>query len=120
VKPPAQATAPAAAPAAAPATLRATGTGRFGLGGNLTMATVTALRSAGLAAFAPSAGSIEVELGAVERADSSALALLIDWLAWARAAGRSLRFTGLPPALLALARLSDVEELLSRGVEARP
>jgi len=108
------------AQAAAQATLRETATGRFGLGGSVTMASVTALRSAGLAAFATSTGPIEVELGAVERADSSALALLIDWLAWARAVGRTLRFTGLPPALLALARLSDVEELVSRGVAARP
>ena len=101
-------------------TLRETGAGRFSLSGAVTMATVAALRSAGLAAFAASPAAIEVELSAVERADSGALALLIDWLAWARAAGRAMSFTALPAALLALARLSGVDELLAGGVAARP
>ena len=96
-------------------TLRAAGNGRYCLGGAVTVATVTALRAEGLQAFAGSAGAIEVDLGQVERADSGALALLIDWLAWARAAGRAMKFSALPAALLALARLSDVEELLLGG-----
>ncbi len=98
---------------AAAATLHAAGGGRFGLAGSLNMGTVTGLRERGLRAFAAEAGAIEVDLSAVERADSGALALLIDWLAWARAAGREMKFTALPAALLALARLSDVEDLLA-------
>ena len=81
------------------------------------MTTVTALRGAGLKAFAASGSdALEVSLQAVERADSGALALLIDWLAWASAAGKSLNYTALPGQLLALARLSDVENLVSQGV----
>ncbi len=53
-----------------------------------------------------------MDLSGVRRADSGALALLIDWLAWARTAKRVLKYSALPAALLALARLSDVEELL--------
>jgi phospholipid transport system transporter-binding protein len=54
-----------------------------------------------------------VNLAEVTRADSGALALLVDWLAWAHAAGRELRFTALPAPLLALARLSGTEDLLA-------
>ena len=93
-------------------TLREAGGGRYLLEGAVTMATVTALRSAGLRAFTHSKGAIEVDLSGVVRADSGALALLIDWLAWARSARRTLKFVAPPATLLALARLSDVEPLL--------
>ncbi len=94
------------------ATVKDAGAGRFLLSGALTMETVARLRGEGLRAFAAGKDDLEINLGAVARVDSSSLALLIDWLAWARAAGRAMRFTALPAAMLALARLSDVEPLL--------
>jgi len=94
------------------ASLSAAGPGRFRLEGAVTMTTVAALRDEGLAAFAGAGEAIEVDLAGVQRADSGGLALLIDWLAWARGARRSLRYTALPQAVLALARLSDVEAML--------
>ena len=93
--------------------LRDEGGGRFALAGAVTLATVTALRIRGMQAFGAGGGAIEVNLAEVARADSGALALLVDWLAWARAAGRELRYTALPAPLLALARLSDTEDLLA-------
>ena len=93
--------------------LRAAGGARYALAGEVTLATVTALRERGLRAFGADREPIEVNLAEVQRADSGALALLVDWLAWARAAGRELRYTALPAPLLALARLSDVEDLLT-------
>jgi phospholipid transport system transporter-binding protein len=98
--------------AASVGTLRAAGAGRYCLGGAVTIASVPALRSAGLQAFSAGSGAVEVDLSGVERVDSGGLALLIDWLAWAHAAGRTIRFSALPAALLALARLSNVEDLL--------
>ncbi len=92
--------------------LVADGAGRFRLSGAATVPTVAQLRTAGLQAFGASAGEIVIDLSAISRVDSAGLALLIDWLAWARAAGRVLRFAAPPAALLALARLSDVEALL--------
>ncbi len=93
-------------------TLVADGAGRFRLSGTATVPTVTLLRATGLRVFAASAGEIVVDLSTVSRVDSAGLALLIDWLAWAKAAGRLLRFVSPPESLLALARLSDVEEFL--------
>ena len=93
-------------------TLVAEGAGRFRLSGAAIVPSVTLLRATGLRVFAASAGEIVVDLSAISRIDSAGLALLIDWLAWARAAGRVLRFVSPPGSLLALARLSDVEALL--------
>lgn len=101
---------PAAAPAAG--AIHADGAGRFRLSGAATMNTVAALRSEGLRAFGASSGDINVDLSALTRIDSAGLALLIDWLAWARSASRSLRFAALPESLRSLARLSDVEPFL--------
>lgn len=101
--------------------LRDAGGGRYCLEGAVTVATVTGLRSAGLRAFSHGQGAIEVDLSGVRRADSGALALLIDWLAWARTARRVLKYSAPPAALLALARLSDVEDLLlGTGAAAQP
>jgi ABC-type transporter Mla MlaB component len=44
------------------------------------------------------------------------LTVLLDWLALAKKEGRSLRFLNLPQGLLAIARISEVDELLQSGV----
>lgn len=95
------------------ASIQEAGPGRYRLEGAMTMATVTGLRSEGLRAFERGSGAIEVDLTGVKRADSGGLALLIDWLAWARRARRELSYPSLPPAVRSLARLSDVEALLT-------
>ncbi|MBS0387564.1 MAG: STAS domain-containing protein [Proteobacteria bacterium] len=87
--------------------------GHYTLQGALTLATVAGLREQGRAAFGKASGAIVVEMSKVERADSGGLALLVDWLAWAKGAHREMKFTALPAALLALARVSDVEDLLA-------
>jgi phospholipid transport system transporter-binding protein len=86
----------------------------YRLESELTFATVAALRPLGLAALAAAPGrSVVIELGAVTQADSAGLALLVDWLAAARAGAKELRFEGLSPTLRALAQLSDVEDLVA-------
>lgn len=88
----------------------------FALRGDLTLAEVGPWRDRGRALLAAAGsvrgGALHIGLGGVTRADSAGLALLVDWLAWARGAGCSLAFDSLPPALLALARLSGLEALL--------
>ena len=53
-----------------------------------------------------------IDLAGVTASDSSGLALLIEWLSVAKAAGRALRYDNIPSQLHQLARLSEVEELL--------
>lgn len=53
-----------------------------------------------------------VDLDAVDRTDSSALALLLEWRSLAQEHNASIRFTNPPNSLRVIARLTEVEELL--------
>ncbi|HEX2791306.1 MAG TPA: STAS domain-containing protein [Steroidobacteraceae bacterium] len=85
----------------------------------LTFATVAALRNPGLALIAAAKTELTIDLEAVPAVDSAGLALLIDWLATARARSCQLRYAKPAETLLALARLSEVEALLSGGWRRR-
>ena len=82
--------------------------------GPLDFGTVTRLLPLGSAAIAAGQASI-IDLRGVADSDSSGLALLIEWLSVAKAAGRSLRYENTPGQLHQLARLSEVDELLVGG-----
>lgn len=92
--------------------------GRLAAVGPLTFATARQARLTGLAVLdAPEAApQLEIDCAGLGVTDSAGLAVMLDWLAAAKRAGRSLRFLGLPQELAALARISDVEQLLTRGV----
>jgi phospholipid transport system transporter-binding protein len=106
----------AAPGAAAPGVFRlvASTAGRFAAEGPLTFATARRARELGEQILAgDSASALEVGCAGITASDSAGLAVLLDWLASARRAGRTLRYTQLPPGLAALARISEVEELLA-------
>jgi phospholipid transport system transporter-binding protein len=97
--------------------LSAASAGHLTARGALTFATARAARAAGAAALASAAaGALEIDCSGVSPADSAGLAVLLDWLAIAKSAGRSLAYLNLPQDLVALARISEVEGLLQRGV----
>jgi phospholipid transport system transporter-binding protein len=87
------------------------GEGRFGVSGVLDFATVGGLLSQGLAAFGGNP-RVELDLQGVTRSNSAALALLLEWLDLGRSQGFELHFVNLPESLLAIARMSNVEDLL--------
>jgi len=58
------------------------------------------------------AGDLVVDFAGVTVADSAALALLLDWMRCARAAGNRLAVRGLPAAMASLAALYDIDALL--------
>jgi len=91
--------------------------GAFRLEAALTFATVPALWQPGLDRIAAASGEVEFDLQGVTVADSAGLALLIDWLAEARASQRTLRYLKVPEALSALAELSEVEPLILPSAE---
>ena len=82
--------------------------------GVLHFTTVTALLRSGSEAIANGRAAV-IDLAGVKDSDSSGLALLIEWLSIARAEHKSLRYENIPVQLHQLARLSDVEELLTAG-----
>ena len=82
--------------------------------GVLHFTTVTALLRVGSEAITSGRAAV-IDLAGVKDSDSSGLALLIEWLSIARDASRKLRYENIPTQLHQLARLSDVEELLTAG-----
>lgn len=54
----------------------------------------------------------EIDLSGVEIADSSGLALLLEWLAWAQERGDEIRFTDPPESLRTIAGLSQAGGIL--------
>ncbi len=97
---------------AEPGRLAPAGPGRFELSGEVGFDDAARLLAEGDAVFAR-LQSVEVDLARVSRADSAGLALLIEWSLAARAAGRLLRYSNVPPAIASLAGISDVAELLA-------
>jgi phospholipid transport system transporter-binding protein len=53
-----------------------------------------------------------IDLARIESGDSAGVAVLVDWLASAKARGSSIRYEGIPAQMLAIARISDLEALL--------
>lgn len=93
------------------ASLEASGEGRFALRGDLGFDNAVPLLEDGLRRFGD-AGSVEVDLAGVTHADSAGVAVLIEWVAAARRAGRELRYTDVPAQVLAIARLGGVDGFL--------
>jgi phospholipid transport system transporter-binding protein len=88
--------------------------GRVVVTGELTFATARDARQLGVAVFERSdAKSFVVDCKGVTRADSAGLAVLLDWLAWARRKSRTISLENLPDSLVAIARISEVDGLLT-------
>jgi phospholipid transport system transporter-binding protein len=96
------------------AKLESLGGGRFRISGVLDATTVSDLLKQSTASFEGHA-HVDVDLKAVSESDSSGLALLIEWLRLARMAKRQIHFENVPPQIEALARISEVEDLLSNS-----
>lgn len=58
-----------------------------------------------------------IDLSGLEATDSSAVALLLEWMSWARKAGTDIRFDHPPEALRTIAGLSQVDKLLGWNTE---
>ena len=58
---------------------------------------------------------IEVDLAGVTDTDSAGLALLLEWITWANHTVREIRFTGTPEKIDAIAKTTEVDNLLKRG-----
>jgi phospholipid transport system transporter-binding protein len=96
--------------------------GRCEVRGALTFASARRAYDQGVKVLAATtAQTVEVDCGGVQAADSAGLAVLLAWLAWARKHGRQIKFVNLPQAITALARISDVDALLTgTGAVAAP
>lgn len=94
------------------ASLEALGEGRFRVSGVLDAATTPALLRESHDRFA-NEKSINVDFASVTESDSAGLALLIEWMRTARRQRQKLRFSNVPAQVAALARISEVDDLLA-------
>jgi phospholipid transport system transporter-binding protein len=100
------------------ARLESLGNGRFRVSGVLDASTAREVLEQSESRFAQGkevGKEILVDLGGVGESDSAGLALLIEWLRVARQGGQAIRFANVPAQIEALARISEVEDLLGGG-----
>jgi phospholipid transport system transporter-binding protein len=98
--------------------LESLGGGRFRVSGVLDASTAREVLEQSESRFAQGkemGKEILVDLGGVGESDSAGLALLIEWLRMARVGGQAIRFANMPAQIEALARISEVEDLLGGG-----
>lgn len=94
--------------------LEALGGGRFRISGAMTFSNVTAILETSKELFGETP-LIKLDLSGVAQGDSAGLALLLEWINWSTAYGREIRYFGIPAQILAIARISEVEDLLRAG-----
>ena len=101
----------------------ALGGGRFALRGVFGFTTVTAILERSHELF-DDVSVIKVDFSGVSEADSAGLALMLEWVSWARTARREMRFFDIPSQIQAVAQISEVDEFLhtaeSLAVEPTP
>jgi len=95
----------------ADATISMDGNSRLAIAGDLSFASVPLLWEQWRAMRADQA-ALEVDLSKVQRSDSAGLALLVEWLREARQTGQSVRFFNIPAQMLAMARVSGLDQVL--------
>lgn len=94
------------------AQLEATAPGKFRLTGDLTFATAARLWQLSQKILKQSPDPVVIDLSAVQRIDSAGLALLIEWLRFARKYNTQLTFLHCPEQLVTMAGVHDLEDLL--------
>ena len=94
------------------ATLTRIDAGRYRVDGKLVFATAGELLAASGAQFTRESPR-EIDLSGVTVSDSAGLALLIEWMSIAERRGSSVHFAGTPAQLTALAKISDLDRVLS-------
>jgi len=94
------------------ARLEPAGAGTLAVSGELTFQTVPRLH-AECGSDVAAGGEVVLDLSGVTRTDSAGVALLVDLLRQARAAGGDLRFLHVPEQMRSIVRVSGLERLLS-------
>jgi phospholipid transport system transporter-binding protein len=95
--------------------IRASAPGRLEASGPMSFDSAGEALRAGLALI-PQGQPCTIDLSRVTEADSAGLGVLVEWLATARKRGGSIHYQGIPAQILAVARISDLEDLLAEGV----
>jgi phospholipid transport system transporter-binding protein len=90
------------------------GEGRFALSGEMSFDTAERILKASEEPFEEHT-QLQIDLSGVTMSDSAGLALLLEWVTWANHTVREIRFTGMPERVMAIAKTTEVDRLLTRG-----
>ena len=90
------------------------GEGRFGLHGVLGFGTVGRVLEESKELFEQHS-IIEVDFSGITHSDSAGLALLIEWVNWAKHYVREISFKNVPQGVRSIAEISEVEWMLTAG-----
>ena len=90
------------------------GGGSFSLSGDMTFSTAGEILRESEEIFEEHT-RIEVDLSGVKETDSAGLALLLEWITWANHTVREIRFLEMPEKIEAIAKTTEVDDLLRRG-----
>ncbi len=90
------------------------GDGRFLLSGKMTFRYVGPILRVSMELFHEHP-HIEVDLSGVTETDSAGLALLLEWITWANHNVHEIRFIHTPEKIDAIAKTTEVDDLLKRG-----
>ncbi len=88
------------------------GDGRFAVRSDLTFEFATSLLSQSKQQFSGHA-RIYVDMSRVGQSDSAGLALLLEWVSWARHYKREIVYENIPAQLLSIAEISEVTDILA-------
>ena len=95
-------------------TLEDRGGGKFALSGRMSFDTAGRILNESEDMFEEHT-MIEVDLSGIEHTDSAGLALILEWITWANHTVREIRFLYMPAKLDAIAKTTEVDNLLKRG-----
>ena len=95
-------------------TLEDLGNGQFALSGRMSFDTAGQILAQSEELFEEHT-LLEVDLSGVTHTDSAGLALLLEWITWANHTVREIRFNGKPDKIDAIAKTTEVDDLLKRG-----
>ncbi|MFN2308511.1 MAG: lipid asymmetry maintenance protein MlaB [Gammaproteobacteria bacterium] len=98
------------------ASLKRADDGRLTLEGELSFTTVKRLLGEAQRLF-EQVEDIRIDLRGISRSDSAGLALLVEWMRGAQRLDKPIQFLNIPPQMLAIARVSGLDQVLplSRG-----
>ena len=86
--------------------------GRVAVGGRLDFASAREVLDRVSSEIESASEPVTVDLGGVTSSNSAGLALLVEWLAVGRRAGRAVRLANVPDGLVQLARVCQVDALI--------
>mgnify|MGYP000626524589 CR=1 FL=1 len=91
--------------------------GHFRADGSLLFSNAAEAFGKGLAVLAATKSQdLHLDCSGISSSDSAGLAVLVEWLAWARRSGRHLKLQRVPTQLQDIARISELEDLLAEGI----